>query len=260
METPAEIIEAINAELDAQAEANEALAGMSTSNVSEWISMKAKVSAACYSLVRFWLAFRAEVMSIVSAGKYGTAIWWQQTMLNYQDGDALPEGNATYAIVDESKRIITRCAISKNSNGVLIVKVAGVAGVISSGQFSRVNDYITDIKPFCCDHRLVSLPADDVKTLMDIRYDGKLIQVEIKALVDAAITGYLASVKFDGAFNINRFRDKIEQVPGVVDVDITNVQIRPNGGDYTTVIREYTPASGYYNWLIEESTTNMIAS
>lgn len=266
MESVQDITDEINAALDIQATSNPALTGLSTSTVSEWVGLKAMFTAAVFTLVSFWKAFMAEIEAKIAGGKYGTQAWWKQTMLAYQDGDALPEGETTYAVIDASKQIITRCAITKNTNGKIIIKVAkstgALAGTITSGEFSRVNDYITDIKGFCTDHQLVSLPADEVKSIIDIRYDGKLIQADVLAAVEAAINGYLANVRFDGAFNINRFRDAIEAVPGVHPggVDIANVQIKPNGGAYTTVLREYMPASGYYNYLPDVSTHNMIAS
>lgn len=248
-----EFKDAINAELDNQAQSIPQLGGLSTSQASEWIGFRDIFAAAGYTLVAYWEAFKSEVLGIVSQGKYGTAVWWQGKMLNYQDGDPLDDASGDYLVNDDTKKIIKRVAISKNSNGTVLIKVAkangALAGSISAGEFSRVNDYITDIKPFCTDHALISLAADEMRCVINVRYDGKLIQADMATAIQAAINGYLNNLKFDGAFNINRFRDTLEAVAGVIDVDIATVQIRPNGGAFVTVLREYAPASGYYNWL-----------
>lgn len=245
--------DAINTELDKQAESIPQLGGLSTSQASEWIGFRELFAAAGYTLVAFWEAFKAEVLGIVSQGKYGTALWWQGKMLNYQDGDPLDDATGDYLVNDDTKKIIKRVAISKNSNGTVLIKVAkasgALAGTISAGEFSRVNDYITDIKPFCTDHALISLAADEMRCVINVRYDGKLIQDDMAIATVAAINSYLNSIKFDGSFNVNRFRDALEGITGVIDIDIATVQIRPNGGAFITVLREYVPSSGYYNWL-----------
>lgn len=268
MKTVDDFRTAINEELDKQAALAPELSGLSTSTAAEWVGLREVFASLAFTIVAFWEAFKNEILNLIEGNQYGTQAWWKQTMLNYQDGDALPEGKVKYATIDLSKRIITRTSITKNSNGTVLIKVAkstgALAGTISDGEFSRVNDYITDIKPFCSDHQLISLAADEMRCILNIRYDGKLVKAIVEAAVESAINSYLANVKFDGVFNINRFRDAIEAITGVIDVDVALVQIRPNGEAFTTVLREYQPKSGYYNWLptsgLDASTINMIAA
>lgn len=248
---------AIDNELNAQSVTNPELSNITTSSFAEWIGIRDVFANVAYTLVALWAAFKAEVLGMVNQSKYGTGPWWKETMLSYQDGDPLPVGKTIYAVIDDSKKIITRVSLKKDSSGSLIIKVATNTGALDNDQFSRVNDYVEEVKPFCADHKLVSLPADLMRCEVVVRYDGKLIQGSIKALVEAAINDYMATkIVFDGRFNINRFRDVIEAVPGVIDVDVTLVQIKPNAGTFVTVLREYEPVSGYYNWITPTAPAN----
>jgi hypothetical protein len=235
METVNDFQTAIDNELVAQTATTPELSNITTSSFAEWIGIRDIFANVAFTLVAGLAAFKTEVLGIVSTGKYGTATWWKQTMLNYQDGDPLPVGETTYANIDLTKRIITRCSITKNSVGTLIVKVAKTTGALSTtigdSEYIRVNDYITEIKPFCVDHLLISFAADQMRCVINIRFDGKLSQASVQTLVDAAINNFLATgIEFNGKFNINRFRAAIAIVPGVVDVDISTIEIRPNGG------------------------------
>jgi len=64
---------------------------------------------------------------------------------------------------------------------------------------------------------------------------------------EGALNTFLKDIFFNGVLNINRLRDAGELVSGVIDFDITSLQAKANlASSYTTVTREYAPASGYY--------------
>ena len=249
----------IGSQFGAEVNNTPGLENLTTSEAGEWRLWRGVVISVIYFLESLWDAFKTEVLAIVSNNRYGHGDWYRSQALLFQYGDALEESNGKiyYPIIDPEKRIIKRCAVSK-SGGKMIIKVAGETAKLTTLQITAFNSYMEDIKPFCVDHQTVSSDPDEMRCEMIIYYDGKLGEDFVKNGVEAAITNFLSSVGFDGKFNINTFRDAIENVNGVDvgGVDIQVVQIRPTEGVLVNVLYDYVPYSGWYKWLNTEEPTD----
>lgn len=245
-QTAAEIEAQIDSEIDAKAE----LAAITTSSVAEWNLWKKLWVAAALSLQTLWDLFKAEILSLVNSAKYGTGEWYVAKCFEFQYGDSLTEvnGQLVYAVPDEAKQIVTRAA-AVNNNGV-VLKVAKSTGPLTTDERIALSEYFEDIKPFGVIHQIVSTYPDRVKSTIVIRFDGKLLRDDVEAAVEAAIEDYILNVDFNGRFNINLFRDKIEKATGVVPggVDIQLLRIRPDAGTFSTVTFEYDSYSGNYEF------------
>lgn len=269
-------IQQIEAEINAAIAAESALANLNTSNVAEWLQFKNIFVQANYSLQKLWDAFKTDIAALAAGSRYGTLKWFQEISLLFQYGDiilhpeysVLSEKNGTlfYPVVDATKQIITRCATSEINRTVIIKVAKGTTPTaLLPAEKLAFDAYIKDIKPAGVKHQVVTALADRVKVNMNVYYDPLLIVGNLTTLIEGTIIPqFLAAITFDGVFDINRFRDAIEGVPGVAnvgDADIQNVSIKQAGLDilgnpypYTTVSRRYSPYSGYYIWNTQTET------
>lgn len=252
----------IENEIDAAIAAETALANISTSNTAEWLQFKNIFVQANYSLQKLWDAFKTDIAALAAGSRYGTLKWFQEISLLFQYGDLLSENNGSlfYNPVDPTHQIITRCACSEFNRTVIIKVAKGTTPTpLLTAEKLAFDAYIKDVKPAGVKHQVVTANADRVKVNMNVYYDPLLIVGDLTTLIEGTIIPqFLAAIPFDGLFDINRFRDAIEKVPGVAnvgDADIQNISIKQAGLDllgnpylYTTVTRRYSPYSGYYIW------------
>jgi len=254
-------IQDIENEIDTAIAAETDLANISTSNTAEWLQFKNIFVQANYSLQQLWDAFKTDIASLAAGSRYGTLKWFQEISLLFQYGDLLNENNGSlfYSPIDPTHQIITRCATSEFNRTVIIKVAKGTTPTaLLTAEKLAFDAYIKDVKPAGVKHQVVTALADRVKVNMNVYYDPLLIVGDLATLIEGTvIPKFLASIPFDGLFDVNRFRDAIEAVAGVAnvgDADIQNISIKPDGGAYTTVTRRYSPYSGYYIWNTQTET------
>ncbi len=242
----------IENQIDTEVAANPLLTGLTDSNASEWKAWKMVFVYASLSLQFLWDQFKNEVLGYLKNERIGRPEWYKQKAFEFQAGDAIinNDGLLAYDVVDASKRIITQAAAVAQGNKVLM-KVSTAAGILTTEQKSQFIDYWEAVKPFTQALQVISELPDKVKAVIVINYDGKLLEADVKTATEAAIDNYLLNkIEFNGAFNINRFRDAIEEAIRALsdenDVTIEDVQIRPNAGSFVAVAYKYTPLSGRY--------------
>lgn len=251
MSTVQDQIDIINTALDAEA----SLAGLSTSQVAEWIALRNVVAAQHVTMREYFDTYKAELDVKAAEAIPGTAKWYADRAVEFQYGDSLTvvDGKVIYDPVDTEARIISIAAVTESVNGVVIIKVAKTSGYdlvkLSSPELTAFTTYIKDIKFAGTKTLIVSTDPDLVKLAATIYYDGKLLLADVKTAVEAAIEAHLKAIYFDGIFNRNLLRDAIEAVTGVKPggVNITTLEIKPATGSYTSVTFSYTPISGYYD-------------
>lgn len=233
--------------------ADAVLSGLdSTSLKSIFYLMIVFFAQAQYLLEVMWDAKKEELQAIAAGAQPPTEKWLASRCLEFQYGHALIEedGRLYYLVVDEAAQIIKKVAVTSN-DGLVTIKAAKESGSelikLSAAEKVAFQSYVNNIKPAGTNTAIISIDPDLVKLSgVKIYYDGKLELSALKTVVEAAISQYLNGIFFDGVFNINRFRDAIEAVEGVNDVDVTQVEIKPDGGAYVAVTRNYSPASGYF--------------
>lgn len=250
MSSVADQIAIINAAI-----ANEpALAGLSDSQVAEWIGIRNVVAAQHATLRDYFDGYKKELNQKASEAIPGTARWYADRALEFQYGYALTvlDGKVVYETIDESARVVNYAAVTEGVSGTVVIKVAkgtGVLAKLSNDELVAFTAYIRDIKFAGTKTNIISTDPDLIRLQATIYYDGKRILSEVKSAVEATIQAHLRGVFFDGIFNRNLLRDSIEVLDVVKPggVDITNLQIKPNAGSYVSVPYSYVPFSGYYN-------------
>lgn len=243
-------IQNIEDELDTIQASKTELSGLnSPSNIADFKLWKSLFAQASLSLQSLWDNFQASLETVLQNNQYGDLGWWQQQILLFQYGDALTviNGKLGYDIIDPTKQIITRCAAIE-FNSIVILKVAKQNPPIplSSTEKTALTFYVDDIKPAGVKTQIVLSNPDQVKWNANIYYNGLIVLADFQTAIEAAMNAYILSIPFNGNFNINKLREAIFAVPGVIDVDIQGVFIKQDGGSYVTVTREYVPYSGYY--------------
>lgn len=255
----AKTINEIQAEMDAAYKTAYGLDDTQMSNVSEWKTFRGVFAQLAYVIYSFFDGYKKEITDLASSTEYGNESWWRSVILYFQTDTALSivSGKAIYTNIDIAKQIIKRVAIVEYFNGsILIVQIkvaketAGLPVPISAPELVQLESYVKARKPSGIQTQVINVAADEVKVIETIYYDGKLDLDDLKDAVLAARNNYLANIVFDSQFNINKYRDTLEKVPGVTDTDISGVSIKPVGGVYTAVARNYEPLSGYYK-LVE---------
>lgn len=194
-------------------------------------------------------ALKVDIQAIADSAPSGNAAWLRQQILNFQFGDQVsinttdPDGDnyfvPFYAVPDESKQIITRCAISDGAQGSVNIKVA--KGIVpnleplTSGELSALQDYYygtTDTEGIGFAGvvaNFISLDPDRIRIEADIYYYGQFIQATVKSNVISAIDNFLATFaddNFGGTVKLIKLVDAIQAVEGVSRVDLLNVEAR----------------------------------
>jgi hypothetical protein len=197
--------------------------------------------------------FAAEIDAKAKAAIPGTDYWLRLELMKFQYGDTLVVDTSTgkyyYPVIDETKKIIKRCAVVL-SGGVTMIKVAKESGgnpvPLSSPELNAFASFVDRIIWAGSNVAApVSFASDKINAPMQVYYDGTMPLAEITASVQAAFNQYLAELPFNGRYQITTHQDKIQSVHGVVDVVPGEIQIKPDGGGYSTVNRVFFTISGY---------------
>ncbi len=182
---------------------------------------------------QLWDILKAELEEIALESVPGTGNWWKNQILSFQYGDVIQliDYRPTYTDLDESKRIITRCAVSQESSRRVTLKVAKGSTIetlsaLSETELSALKDYVDNIKFVGTVTDVISLNADRLKITANIYYSGQYVSTTVLTNVKDAIGNYLATIPFNGVVNKNKLIDAIQNVSGVNDVDISELKGR----------------------------------
>lgn len=210
---------------------------------------------ACMAWIQeaLWGESKAEIQAIADAAIPGTEKWFQKECLKFQYGDSLSWNNdkATYfyAVIDEDKKIIKRCAVRSNG-GLTQVKVAkedgGVPVPLTGPELTAFISYVRQIQWAGANIAVpVSLNSDKINAPFTVYYNGTIQLDELKPLIQAAFNDYLKNLPFNGEYMITAHQDALQKVANVNDVRPGSIQAKPHGGSYLDVIRIYNPTAGY---------------
>lgn len=238
-----------------QVEAEATLATINTgSSTGIFTALRNVVAASILTLENLWDAFKTELDARSAEVIPGSLAWYADIAKEFQYGDALTvqNGKVLYAVVDETKQIV-KYATANEQSGVVIIK----AYKETAGEYDKLEPatelvafkaYMSQRKFAGTKTSIISIDPDLVRVKIRINYSALLVVADVKTAVEAAITNYLKNIPFDGVFNINKLRDAIEAIPEVLSggVLIDFVQIKPDGGVYSTVPYTYAPVSGRY--------------
>lgn len=236
---------------EVNADAN--LAGLtSTSKTAEFNLWKYVWAAQAYIQEAIWGEAQAEMQAVADAAIPGTAKWLQKEILKFQYGDTLLFDTVTakyyYATITPANQIVARCSVV-SSGGLTTIKVAklvsGSPVALSGPELVSLKSYVNQIQWAGSNLIVATFDSDLLNAPFTIYYNGVSTLSAIQALVQAAYDSYLANLPFNGEYNITRHIDAIQAVANVNDVVPGTIQAKPNTGGYTTIVRIYSPVSGY---------------
>lgn len=241
------------------------------SSVSVFNTMIDTVAASIYLSDAVWEAKKTEVQDIADSAFSGNSQWLRQQILNFQYTDIITlDSNyrPVYAVIDEAKQIVTRCAITDRPNGGINIKVAkgtGTLSALTTLELDALKDYYfgtstqEGIGFAGVIANFISQDADRMRVGATISYVGQYDSATVKTNVIAAINDFFATfadVSFDGTVFMNRLVDAIQEVPGVSRVKLTDIRARPATTAFIDAITVdpqefYVTTAGY---LIAEDT------
>lgn len=225
----------------------------SASKTAEFNLWKYVWSAMAYIQEQLWGERKAEIQTLVEQGIPGTELWLQKELLKFQYGDSLTfninTGKYSYAVIDTTKQIIKRCAVT-SSGGVTLIKVAkedvGNPVALASAELTAFTTYVRQIQWAGANlGNPTTANSDKLNAPMTVYYNGTVKLADIKPLIQAAFNNHLKALPFNGEYKITSHQDAVQKVANVNDVIMGTVQAKVDGGGYVNVNRVYLPASGY---------------
>ena len=215
--------------------------------------------------------FRIEATELIQSTPVHNTGNTRQKVLDFQFGDVIElDSNfiPSYPVPDDSKKIVTQCAVVNSDTDTLTIKVAkGIAPSLeplAANELSALQDYFLGtavsqgVGVAGVSVVWVNEEADKLYLEADIFYFGQFDSVVVKANVITAINDYLdgfQSDSFNGELFMNKLVDQIQAVSGVSRVNLEVVRGRadsvafPGGTDVDTQ-GTYLAVSGY---IVEET-------
>ena len=244
------------------------------SQVSIFNLMITVVSTAILVFEKIHDIFKEDLTDLANSAIAGNTYWLQAQMLNFQYGDQilLDENFSPYYLVeDDSKKIVTRCAVL-DANPVLIKVATGIVPnltQLSAAQMSALQDYYygtqfnEGIGFAGVTATFISELPDRMFIEADIYYSSQLVTATVKTNTINAIDNFFATFQntnFDGTVFMIKLTDAIQAVIGVTRVVYTDVKGRNAATDISLATPidfqgSYQTEAGY---LISEDTPTYI--
>lgn len=253
-----EIQNQIIAEKEARPELNRL---SSASAVAVWRVWVYVTAVAIHFHERIFDLFRTEVETKIAARQAGTPDWYIQKVFDFQLGDQVQvvNGIATYAVVDPTKRIITRASfreVEGDAGLVLQIRVAkgeiGLEEPLTNEEVFQLKTYLERVKFAGINIQVISLNPDRMRLTAEIFFDGIYNPTTVATNVKNAIREYFKNLDFDGQVYINKIIDVVQQVEGVIDIDV-NAASAMVGATENVIDRVYLTAAGY---IVEDDTAD----
>lgn len=231
----------------------------STRKVAEWRLLLWVVAFGIWIHEQMWDLFKKEINEKIANEVVHTPRWYRSESLKFQYGDALMwvEGKGyEYELIDTNKQVVKYCAVNEG-NGMITLKIAtevsGTKQPLSAAKEAA-------FKAFWQKHKDAGVLIEIVNTNPDLLWlaytvhydplvmksDGSLIDDESVKPVEEALKQYLNTLPFNGAFNLNKAIDAIQEAEGVVDVVQNRAQSKFGNNDYANINRQVIPYSGYF--------------
>lgn len=228
------------------------------------------------------------IEAIIAVARPQTNLWFQDKVINeFQYSATVPQVlsfNTTtkilaYPTVNAALRIVTQAAIVPTQFGTTTIKVAkgGINPVpLTSGTGSELeglNSYLSQLSVPGINIEATSNRADKLFMQATINYNGQYSAI-ISPTVIAAINAYLRSIPTTGIVAPNspvglmKLTDLIlfiRAVPGVIDIDLENVNARADGTTFPPaannmvnnnvwITNEWQSGQQGAGWIVPETT------
>lgn len=232
----------------------------SGSRVAIWRLWAYIISVAIWTHEQVFEMFLVEAEAIAAAAPAGTARWYQKKILEWQYGDTLQyvSNQYVYDPVDESARIVTRCAIQDRGDGVVVVKVGkgSTPTPLDNTEKTALEGYIAKVKFAGTRIAVLSQAADEIDLDYDLYYDPIYPLATVQADVQAALESYAADLEFNGEVRITRITDALQGVTGIIDPVFQSASGTPDGGSSSAIVVSYQPIAGHI--VFADTAANML--
>lgn len=211
--------------------------------------------------------FKIDVQVALDSNYYGTGQWWQREMFKFQLGDqtSIVDNKIQYPLVDETKRIITACAVIDGID--LVIKTAKGESPdfekLSPSELSAVRGYVSQIRPISQYPQIESFDGDYLYLKATVKYDAQVGEVLSKQATIDAINTYLANLPFNGKLNVNALINEVQKSSYVKDITFEQISFRGNANTFDVNLNAalvrgfdilFSELSGQAGYFIEENT------
>lgn len=207
-------------------------------------------------------AFRNDVETRITQSQVQGVAWYHTQALAYQHGHPLMLDEHTwqpgYAKADPSARIVRYVAVRDIGTSLQILVAGDKNGKphpLEVEQLESFRTYMNRIKMAGIMLSVRTAPPDDITPHLRVQIDnlvltqsGESISQAGKYPVREAIETYLAGIKYGGAMNKTRLVDAVQAVPGVLDVELQQVKVRPHSAtaELQVTTNNYTASGGSF--------------
>lgn len=219
------------------------------------------VAACSHVLEVLFDQFKADVDDKISRAVVASVPWYYKIAKEFQYGDALIFNEATqqygYEQVSEKKRVVKYVAVRDRGSSVEILascKTGGQPTVLSDDVLTAFKQYLNRVKIAGVILSVRSLPADSISITATIRIDPLVIdrtgtRIEDGSfVVENAVNAYLRNIIYGGTFNKTKLVDAIQNVEGVLDVELHACKYSTDGMTYNDINgNNYTAVSGSFS-------------
>ena len=229
----ARTIDQIQQEIIAQKEATPELSGLSGSRRAMWRLWTRVIATIMATAEQLADVFKSDIEKQLAKGAPSTPLWIQDQVFKFQYDATNPQVLVmdnfapSYATVDETLRIVTRCSVKADFSNVVNVKVAksDIPEPLDNSEKSALQDYVTMIGTAGINYLVSSSESDKLYVEADIYYRGQYSAI-ISDTVKTAISSFLSSIPFDGTLLLSDLEIAIKSAAGVKDVVLKNVYAR----------------------------------
>lgn len=222
------------------------------------------VAACSHVLEVLFDQFKADVDDKISRAVVASVPWYYKIAKEFQYGDALTFNEATqqygYEQVSEKKRVVKYVAVRDRGSSVEILasgETGGQPAILSEDVLTAFKQYLNRVKIAGVILSVRSLPADSISITATIRIDPLVIdrtgtRIEDGSfVVENAVNAYLRNIIYGGTFNKTKLVDAIQNVEGVLDVELHACKYSTdrmtyndiNGNNYTAVSGSFSPVN-----------------
>lgn len=219
------------------------------------------VMAACaWTVERLLVEHRSEVTEEIEAMIPHRPKWYRDKVLGFMEGKELKEDSDEYDTAGMSESEIERARVVKHAvavesrdSSLLTIKVAGEEreggkrGPLGAEQERALKAYIAEIKDAGVRTALVNMAPDTFNCEVDVYYNAMLQPETVRAECEAAITGYIENLPFNGEYTNMALVDRLQAVSGVRVVEMKQSTAQAaNESTLTEIDARITPAAGYF--------------
>lgn len=218
------------------------------------------VAACCHVLEMLFDQFKTDVEEKISMAVVASVPWYYKIALAFQYGDSLVLNERTqqyeYASIDESKQVVKYAAVRDKGTSVQIL----VSGDEGGNPVALSNDVLTVFKQYMNKVKIAGVLLDissresnELRINAIVYIDPLVLNTHGEKLTDGskpvqtAIEEHLKRIVYGGTFNKTKLVDALQEVEGVVDVELGVCQYKGEESEWVAISsNNYTGDSGSY--------------